>query len=271
MPMYPSFSEAIARVDSTMRERARSVHTEKWQGINIADRPEAEMRELIDWSFKVPMGSMLLSYYQEQIRPNLPWADEHFLERVCGYPMNPGESWKNWPFARSAEKFLGPDGKFEVNYMERMWCGRAWDKPHKESDDSEYILTGIRDAPYGDMQNVIDLLAREPTTRQAYLPMFHPEDTGGRGRAMCSLGYFWIMRGGFLHVYYPIRSCDFYRHFRDDCYLTVRLTIWLLERLREKNPAVWDNVRLGFYSMWIGSLHIFINDAKILWRKPRGE
>ena len=116
------------------------------------------------------------------------------------------------------------------------------------------------------MSGIVELMAREPLTRQAYLPLFWPEDTGRKGRVMCSLGYHWIMRNGLLHVHYPIRSCDFYRHFRDDIYLAVRLTIWLLQQLQALNP-VWQKVSLGYYSMWIGSLHIFVNDAKILFRR----
>jgi hypothetical protein len=73
------------------------------------------------------------------------------------------------------------------------------------------------------------------------------------------------MRNGFLHVHYPIRSCDFFRHFRDDIYLCVRLTLWLIEQLAERNP-VWANVQPGFFSMWIGSLHMFINDYRVAFK-----
>ena len=79
-----------------------------------------------------------------------------------------------------------------------------------------------------------------------------------------------MMRGGFLHVHYPIRSCDFYRHFRDDMYLCVRLTLWLLENLSKMDPTTWKDVRPGFYSMWIGSLHVFVNDyAKLFAEQPK--
>lgn len=264
--LHPNFESAIARVDSSMQHQSRRVHTERWQGIPIADRPEAEMVELLSWDFRVPMMNQPLEQYQNDIKPNLPWADEHFEERVCGKPINPGKTWLKWPWAQTAKNFQDAKGRFEVNYMERYWAGDWFEDTPKPGINS--TLTGIRGRPYGDLESVVDLLAHEPLTRQAWLPIFFPEDTGGGGRVPCSLGYYWIMRGGFLHVFYPIRSCDFYRHFRDDIYLTVRLTRWLLEQLKERAPKPWADVRLGYYSMWIGSLHLFINDYVKLYGKP---
>lgn len=264
--LHPNFQVAIERAQAAMRDYSRPVRTEKWQGIDVSKRPEAEMREVIGWDFRVPMAQTDLGYYVEQIEPNLPWADDHFLERVCGDPVNPGKTWETWPWANSAKGFQDEKGRFEVNYMERYWASGVFqDTPDPGVSNS---LSGIRGRPYGDLESILNLLAREPLTRQAYLPIFFPEDTGAGGRVPCSLGYHWIMRGGFLHVYYPIRSCDFYRHFRDDIYLTVRLTLWLLDELRKRNQRVWNQVRPGYFSMWIGSLHLFINDYTKLFGKP---
>jgi len=264
--LHPNFEAAIARADMSIQHQSRRIHTERWQGINIKDRPEAEMVEILGWDFRVPLYGETLDRYQREIKPNLPWADNHFEERVCGKPLNPGETWKTWPWAQSADRFRDGKGRFEVSYMERYWAGEWFEDTPKLAVSS--TLTGIRGRPYGDLTNIIQLLSREPLTRQAYLPIFFPEDTGGGGRVPCTLGYHWIMRGGFLHVYYPIRSCDYYRHFRDDIYLTIRLTIWLLHQLRIQAPEPWKNVRLGYFSMWIGSLHLFINDYIKLYGAP---
>lgn len=257
--LHPSFSAAIERTSTAMRDYSRTVKTERWHGMDISKRPEAEMREVIGWDFRVPMGPPHdLEHFAGQIEPNLPWADDHFQERVCGFPMNPGKEWENWPWARSAGEFRDGKGRFEVNYMERFWAGGVFvDTPDEGLRNS---LTGIRGRPYGDLESIIKLLAKEPLTRQAWLPIYFPEDTGAGGRVPCSLGYHWIMRNGYLHVHYPIRSCDFYRHFRDDIYLAVRMTLWLLERLKEAAPNAWSDVRPGYFSMWVGSLHVFVND-----------
>jgi thymidylate synthase len=273
--LYASFSAAIERAEMAMQNYSRPVHTDKWQGIDISKRPEAEMREVIGWDFRVAMAQghseeAGLDYFREQIKPNLPFADVHFEERVCGYPMNPGEAWKIWPWAQSAGEFRDEKGRFEINYMERFWAaGHFEDTPTPGVDTP--LLTGIRGRKYGDLGSIVELLSKDPLTRQAYLPVFFPEDTGAGGRIPCTLGYHWIMRGGFLHVHYPIRSCDFFRHFRDDIYLAVRLTIWLLDQLREANPKTWDKVHLGYYSMWIGSLHLFINDYAKLFGRPKAD
>ena len=263
--MYSSFAEAIEFVHNHMRDRSKAIHTESWQGIDISRRPEAQMREIINFDFRVQMISENLDHYRGQIKPNLPWADEHFSERVCGYPMNPGESWKSWPWGHSAKSFLDKKGRFEVNYMERFWAAKEFEDTPVEGVASE--LTGIRGRPYGDLASIIKLLAREPLTRQAYLPIFFPEDTGAGGRVPCSLGYHFMMRSGYLNIFYPIRSCDYYRHFRDDIYLAVRLLLWVLDELRSVDPKVWDQVRPGYYSMWIGSLHVFVNDFIKLFEK----
>lgn len=115
---------------------------------------------------------------------------------------------------------------------------------------------------YGDLSDLVDLLAHEPTTRQAWIPLFFPEDTGtgDGGRKPCTLGYNFLCRRGQLHVWYPLRSCDFVRHFPDDCYLAVRLLLWVLDRCREIDPDVWDSVVPGTYAMHCTSLHVFAND-----------
>lgn len=263
--LHPNFKAVIQRTHESLRNYARVIHTERWQGLDISKRPEAEMRELLFWDFRVVLPTEDLDHYRQDIGPHLPWADDHFEERVCGYPMNPGEQWKNWPFALSADKFRDENGLFEVNYMERIWAGGPFENTPKPGERTQ-ILTGIRGRPYGDMNDVINLLLREPLTRQAYLPIFFPEDTGGKGRVPCTLGWWWMMRNNNLNVYYPIRSCDYHRHFRDDIYLCVRLTLWLLDQLRARDPKTWKKVKPGMYHMWIGSLHVFVNDYQKLFK-----
>jgi hypothetical protein len=261
--MYLTFNEAIRFLHKEMKECAVAVHTESWQSMDISKRPEAEMRELLGIFFKVKMSDDYLDAYRRDIKPNLPWADHHFeQERVSGQPINPGETWKEWPYALSADKFRRAGECFSHTYAERMWPKYAGVCPTDTVKDEP--LRGIR-YEYGDLNDVVTLLIREPLTRQAYLPIFFPEDTGvvHRERVPCTLGYHFMRRNGELSIFYPIRSCDFVRHFRDDLYLTVRLLLWVLGELRERDLSAWGKVRPGIFSMWIGSLHCFIND----WRQ----
>ena len=33
-----------------------------------------------------------------ETKADLPWAEDHFQERVFGHPRNPGQEYKNWPY-----------------------------------------------------------------------------------------------------------------------------------------------------------------------------
>ena len=264
MNNYVNFEEAIKAIHLEFKSNSEKVHTEKWQGVDISKRPEARMFELLNYNFSVPLIVEDLEIYRQDIKPNLPWADDHFLERVCGEPLNPGEQWAKWPWGNHADKFRDESGKFNHNYMERYWPKFAGNNYYSGAENYCDANKGIR-YDYGDLRDLINHLNDQPQTRQAYLPIFFPEDTGSvhGGRVPCSLGYHFIYRRGFLHINYYLRSCEVYRHFRDDCYLTVRLLLWVLEELRKKN-AFWNSVSPGTYSMYITSFHCFVNDMRLL-------
>lgn len=276
--MYPDFTRAIQELRKDILLTSRPVHTQRWQGVEVASKPEMSMMELLDVTIRVPLESEELDIYRDQIGPNLPWADNHFLERVCGRPINPGREWENWPYGKSADKFRDGTGQFNHNYMERYWPahGVHYGPTLDRADfDSRYELTdrdffcGLKHR-YGDLNDVVNLLLREPDTRQAFMPVWFPEDTGvvHRGRVPCTLGYLFMMRGDYLHITYYLRSCDFTRHFRDDIYLTVRLLLWVLQQLRQKDPGTWNKVKPGRYTMHMANLHVFINDFYLMKQNP---
>jgi len=122
---------------------------------------------------------------------------------------------------------------------------------------------------YGDLDDVVNLLKKEPFTRQAYLPIWYPEDTGAvhGERVPCTLGYHFIRRGDHLHILYFIRSCDYLRHFRDDIYLAIRKLYWILDKL--KTEPNWKNVKPGIFDMKITSLHIFKVEKELLKQKNK--
>src|SRR5690606_10256655 len=92
---------------------SHKVHTEKWQGWDISKKPEMESHELLNVTFTIDLkGIEELQHWREDIQPNLPWADDHFLERVCGEPINPGVEWANWPWGESARRFIEGGGQF---------------------------------------------------------------------------------------------------------------------------------------------------------------
>lgn len=275
------FRSAIARADLTMQVASELVLNERWQGIDTSSKPEMATHEIRHFHMQVPMLDDL-GALRQSIEPNVPWADNHFEERVCGQPINPGVEWATWPYAHKAASFL-VDGKFNHNYMERYWPKHAGEiTPSLVADDykdllkeNEYTDGGIRmgNEPlrgiyheYGDLKDVVAQLVNEPTTRQAVLPVFFPEDTGAihRSRVPCSLHYHFMMRNGALDVSYALRSCDLMRHFRDDIYLTARLLLWVLDEARKMDKG-WRRVRPGDFIMQISSLHCFRNDYRLMF------
>ena len=256
MKTFGKFSAAIDWTKSKMSDYCYEIHTEKWQGKRIKEDPRFTMIEILNHSFSCTMVEDL-DELVSQIKPNLPWADDHFLERVGGKPLNPPPSHNWWPFAQKNNQEFGGTTKFSHTNPERKW-------PRYAKDDPNHLMEGIR-FEYGDFNMVVDLLEKEPSTRQAFLPIWFPEDTGGANgeRVPCTIGYHFIMRHGYMHVVYYIRSCDFFRHFRDDIYLCCRKVLWLLERLRERD-SFWKDVKPGMFTMHITSLHAFKSEKYLL-------
>jgi thymidylate synthase len=228
------------------------------------------MAELLNQSFTLQLyGESDLDVYREAIKPNLPWADRHFEEeRVSREPINPGETWKIWPYARSAASHLREGEnvpQYDHSYAERYWPKQAGKSPDGRLSDELLAETdpmGIR-FPIGDLDDLVDVLLDDPLTRQAYLPIFFPEDIKAAKlskRVPCTLGYHFICRDEALHIVYPMRSCDFVRHFRDDVYLTIRLLLWVLAELKFRAPEDWVDVHPGTLRMHMTSLHMFKQD-----------
>lgn len=292
MRIVPNFSKAIEWTGNLMRDYSYAVQGTRWQSTDVSTKPEMRMREILNHTFQVNLdGREHVGELAQDIAPNLPWAEAHFLERVGGEPLNPGEQWRNWPWALAADKHrTEAGGQFSHTYMERYWPKEAGYSDENRADAAKLKpewpeplvqLSGIR-YKYGDLDDVVNHLLGDPLSRQAYLPVWFPEDTGvvHGERVPCSLGYHWIFRNGYLHTTYYIRSCDFVRHFRDDLYLSVRLSIWLLDQLRQKEDAawrigesisVWRGAKLGFFTFHCVSMHCFVNDWNKLWGKaPSG-
>lgn len=252
---YPNFISAINAVQQHLRYWGVHVETESWQGINQAKK----FFEALNVSFSVQMPKIKETLH-EDINPNMPWAEDHFKERICGAGLNPGNQYRNWPYYKnnpSNDKFRTTKGdKFSHTYMERFWPKNAGNGP-----------TGIR-FEVGDYKDLQELLYHQPFTRQAYLPIWFPEDgfAAIKGeRVPCTLGYHFLRRRSTLNITYYIRSCDFFRHFRDDIYMACRLVLDLIECLADNESDAWNTqVTPGTFTMHITSLHIFSSEYKLL-------
>lgn len=247
-PLDDAFNHGV----SSLLVNGDVVNPGKWQAIELD--PRLVMIEL--WNFQFQrLVPETLEALQEDIKPDLPWAEDHFQERVSGEPTNPGKTYKYWPYNTFKERddpFKNEEGNiFSHTYQERYWPKEAG------GIKGAFNNHGIR-YQYGDLQDVIELLYNHPETRQAILPVWFPEDTGSvhGKRVPCSIFYHFYIRNNAIHINYYIRSCDAYRHYRNDIYLTARLLQYVAEQLR----LMGSTYQIGYMIMTIGSLHIFKND-----------
>ena len=195
------------------------VHVGEWQGLDTSQSKLHGTHELED----VTLVWDQLPRDMDTIVPgiNHSWADDHYLERVSGIPHNPAPSAASWPYAvRGNGDHTTAQGVYDHTYPERFWPKHAGHNHGGPPSDVDMVCggtPGIR-FHYGDLNDVVDMLVRSPLTRQAYLPVWFPEDTGAvdKQRVPCTLGYHFMIRDGRLTTRYYIRSCDAYRHMSND-------------------------------------------------------
>lgn len=232
----------------------------QWQSQDVSSRPEMVTHELANVSIVMglPQSAMVLAH---MTGAHLPWAEDHFQERVGGKPLNPAPSEAWWPFASKKGQTTNEEHRmgeqFAHTYPERMWPVHAgYPYPERPAHTTHW---GIR-FRYGDLQDVVNLLIKSPGTRQAFLPIWFPEDTGvvHGERVPCTLGYHFMIRNDELQITYYMRSCDLIRHFQDDVYMAGRLAQWVRDQLNNHlHNTVYD---VGELVMHIVSLHCFEGD-----------
>lgn len=245
---------------------APTVDVGEWHAMDVSDQPNLVTHEVRHATFELHVPETLEDL-QFQYRPNLPWADEHFDERVSGRPLNPPPSHERWPYAmKGNDEHISSDGRFSHSYPERYWP--RW--PIEMWDSNSVAWEPRRGIWYelGDLDDLVKLLSKNPMTRQAYLPVWFPEDLTAANlgeRVPCSLGYHFLMRNNQLHCDYSMRSCDFVRHFRDDMYHTARLMQWVRDDL--ENLLNSDVAQMGDLVVHISSLHCMEGDMPKLRRE----
>lgn len=285
----------ISWLRTMLLEHSEIVEVGEWQAIRDSNHPMATTYELQNVSFEIAMPWDMESA-QTMIQPNLPWAEDHFQERVSGEPLNPPPSEAWWPFAVKNNEAHKEGKKFSHTYPERFWPRFAGARKFKlppghgnttfvfddldegfryaQEHGTPVPRRGIR-YEYGDLADIVDMLVTSPGSRQAYLPVWFPEDTGAREnqRVPCSLGYHFMIRKQRVYCNYYIRSCDYFRHFRDDVYMAIRLTQWLSERLNQRwaEEGAVHRVQPATLSMHIASFHIFKPEHSRLRMEKRDE
>ena len=99
------------------------------------------------------------------------------------------------------------------------------------------------------LDQVRDLLTRDPDSRQAVIQLFDPErDTRGHRDVPCTLNYRFFRRSGRLHMHTTMRSQDLWLGFPYDIFAATVLQELLTN---------WLDVELGEYHHYVDSLHLY--------------
>src|SRR5262252_3559361 len=83
-----SGDEAISAALDILEHNGKDVDVGRWQGVPTGGRPDMVTREIINMSFTCEIPQTIADA-TEQCQPNIPWAENHFQERVSRQPLNP--------------------------------------------------------------------------------------------------------------------------------------------------------------------------------------
>lgn len=240
MRIFLNFHEAKSELARELKELGTLVHRKSWQGKEAQDR-EA-VRELQNYQYTV------LAPHLGQLDPNQPWADEEFKERTQTKHTNPGEAYK-----------LRPDVWEELLETEG-WAKGGFSYTYNERFQPEAI------------RQLVDQLYVDPTTRRAYLTVWHPGDNklALDHRVPCSLGYFFQADDDRLNMTYFMRSCDWTRHWDDDVYLALKLRDYIIDAYNvavdvDKGESGGGSekpyFKAGNFTQFIANFHVFEKDV----------
>lgn len=214
MRSFSTFSEANNEIKRDLAELGTYVHPQTMQDKNIADDEDYGTRELLNYDY------MVLEPRLEDLPATQPWADAEFEERINFVGPLAGIAWKQRP--EVWQEFA--DRGFSYSYGERYKDG---------------------------LQEIISELKTHPESRQLYMSVWDnvvDQQRFGQFRVPCSLGYWFVKRGGQLHLTYMQRSADFATHFNNDQYLSHKLQRYVADQV---------GIPAGRFTHWIGSLHVY--------------
>ncbi len=226
MRFYKDFPEAQNEIKRDLGELGVYVHTETMQDKDIKDDPDFATRELANYIYSVTKPD-----YTEIEGTSDEWVRIEWQDRLAGN-LNPGRAYRARPdvwkqFLEHNHK--DGEGRFSYTYSVRM--------------GGKYL------------DSIIDELRTHPNSRQLYLPVWdRAEDYKRRGkrRVPCSLGYWFVMRAGQIHLTYMMRSCDFFTHYANDVALATVMHHYVAKE---------TGYEVGTFTHFVGSLHVYAKDV----------
>jgi hypothetical protein len=98
MHIYASstFADLPPMIIRDFVEKSEEVDVGEWQSTDIKGDRSKVTWELREASLHFGMTDFVVEAVRD-IQPNLPWAEDHFQERISGMPLNPPPSQAWWP------------------------------------------------------------------------------------------------------------------------------------------------------------------------------
>ena len=242
MRIYSNAYELISETGRNLWEMGLENRPKTYQNKVIDGNDDFVTKELICEQYcltHLPDPDVLFTYTKSKA-----WAEAEFLERINPTRINPGEAYKLrkevW------EEFLNSYGKFDYSYGERM-----------------NTVFPFEEGLFTSLEEVINLLKRDPDTRKAVLPIYSVDDNyhlRGDARIPCSMYYDFLIRTNAkgekqLNICYHQRSSDFVMHFGNDVFLAWKLMEYIAGEIM---------VKPGYLYHTIDSLHAYKRDWIVL-------
>lgn len=248
MRIFKNFAEARSEIARDLKEMGLRVENKSMQD----KKGSFPTLELINYGYTVTQPEMI------DLDPTQPWSDAEWADRreaIMGKIMPLGNAWQLRKDAHMDwEYFLEYDGAPIPDGMTLEQCRQ--ESPEALHDPMRLAYSyGERLALNDQVLKVIRELRVNPTSRQLYVAMWDPNqdiDRIGRRRVPCSLGWHFMMRNGYLHITYTMRSCDFVTHWQNDVWLALRLLDFVCRATGNKP---------GQFSQFINSFHVYEKDV----------
>lgn len=241
--IFMNLNEAIDEIRRDLAEMGHNIHPKSYQNVNVENNNDFAAKEVTNYMYSVvdPKLSDLPDISED-------WVEAEAKERFSGERINPGEAYKLRPEVWNQFLVDGEYGKkFDYSYPCRL-------NPLKSLGNAYEVINQI--------DKVAKELAENPDSRQCYISIWNPTDIinmGGKERIPCSLGYLLQVRDNKIQITYLQRSSDFATHFQNDVALAVLLAMEVSHRIFEKNGT---HYKVGLFTHWIGSLHVYNKDVK---------
>lgn len=252
MRIYTDSYELMSETMRNVIEMGNIVKPKSYQNKNIEGNDDYITKEIICHQYCLTsLGDPKWLFMADN--RSKEWVDKEFKERLhdpCGSStvVNPGEAFL---IREDVWRPFLVNGKFDYTYNERLRYGWKDSKGVNHTDRVWDVLKATKAE-----------LIRNPDTRQAVIPIYHPSDVqfiGGERRVPCSMYYDFLVReiGGKkrLHICYHQRSSDIVTHFGNDVYLAWQLMLWMA------NETGYEP---GYLYHTIDSLHSYQKDWHIL-------